>query len=120
MDKFKLHDQSHVVSTAEWNNIESRQPVEERRILMNIVSWCATNNVVSHRAVEERRILARRRRMSYLAVYWPRTDRKNAEIRRCLTGRRVQRCFPQSSIYRLPGRLKDEQYVYFKYGSEKK
>ena len=32
--KFKLHDQSHVVWSAERNNVESRRPVEERCILI--------------------------------------------------------------------------------------
>ena len=32
--KFKLHDQPHVISTAERNNVEFRRPVEERRILI--------------------------------------------------------------------------------------
>ena len=59
---------------------------EQRRI--SALGWrtsyldAQTKNVLSHRAVEERRILQRGQRTSYLAVYWLRTSRKSAEIRR--------------------------------------
>ena len=33
--KFKLHNPSHVIPTAERNNVESRGPVEEHRILVH-------------------------------------------------------------------------------------
>ena len=44
-------------------------------------------NIVSRCANEERRISSRGRRRLYLAVYWPRTGRKSAEIRRSSSGR---------------------------------
>ena len=38
--KFKLYDQSPVISTAERNNVESRRPVEERHILICTGNEC--------------------------------------------------------------------------------
>ena len=60
ISKFKLQYQSHVISTAEWNNVKSQPPVEERHILINRQRRSyligRLKNAVSRRADEERRI----------------------------------------------------------------
>ena len=94
--KFKLHDQSHVILTVERNNVESRRPVEERRILMHgqriLYLTGRLKNVVSRRADEERRISQYTGHV--LTVKVLRYDV-------VLPGAEIQRCFAQSSIYRL-------------------
>ena len=57
----KISEKNHKnISTAEWNNVVSRRPVEERRIsprgrkTSHLVARMKKD--VSHRAVEERRI----------------------------------------------------------------
>ena len=86
--KFKLHDQSHVISTAERNNVEFRGRLK---------------NVVSRRADEEHRISPYTGHV--LTVKLLRYDVVQP-------GAEIQRCFAQPSIYRLSVNLKDEQYIY--------
>ena len=64
-------------------------------------------NVVSRRVDEGRRIS-------------PYTGHVLIKALRYDVGAEIQRCFAQSSIYRLTVHLKDKEYVYFKHGSEKK
>ena len=104
--KLKLHDQSRVVSTAERNNVESKHFYGQ--------------------------YVASIRRDTMFFVRVPRSTFFKCPVgydilSPCISRYDVvqpvaemQRCFAQPSIYRLAVHLKDEQYVYFKYGSEKK
>ena len=86
---------------------------------MSIFPHCATaeriganlKNVISRRADEEH----------HISPY--NGDVPTVKVLRydvVLPGAEIQRCFAQPSLYRLPVLIKDDQYVYFKHGSEKK